>query len=353
MTDSSGTDNRKPEHSGTSRRTGPALPSRAVTLCVFAAVLVAGLVLAVACGGSPGGGKGDGGQRADSSSRPHPAKPQRIWNRHPGSVAAVGDSITRGFDACSLLSDCTKVSWATGTDATVESLAARLADGPAGGDAKDSKDSKDGKGEKNGGDGKDGEGDGGDGNFATSGAVMADLPAQMRKAARSAPDLVTVMIGANDACRPSVQQMTSVEEFRAGFQEAMRTLRAAQPRTQVYVSSVPDLKRLWEQGRDNPIGRRVWGLGICQSMLKDPQAVDGAAQQRRQQVQDRVVAYNSVLKQECAKDLRCRYDNGAVFRYRFTEDELSRWDWFHPNKAGQRSLAELAYRQIVAKRPEG
>ncbi len=65
------------------------------------------------------------------------------------------------------------------------------------------------------------------------------------------------------------------------------------------------------------------------------------------------MAYNTVLKQECAKDLRCRYDNGAVFDYRFTEAELSNWDWFHPSKKGQHSLAQLAYEEITARRPAG
>ncbi|MFI8853526.1 SGNH/GDSL hydrolase family protein [Streptomyces sp. NPDC053499] len=287
---------------------------------------LAGLVLAVACGSFPGGGDKRGAQRAEDSSRPHPKPtPRRIWDRDPDSLAAVGDSITRGFDACSLLADCTKVSWATGTEKGVDSLARRLLSDPA-------KESW---------------------NYAASGAVMADLPAQMRRAAAREPDMVTVMSGANDACRPTVEQMTPVADFRADFREGLRTLRSEAPKAQVYVSSVPNLKRLWREGRKNPIGQRVWGLGICQSMLKDPQSMATADRERRQQVYDRVVAYNSVLEQECAKDLRCRYDNGAVFNYRFTGAELSNWDWFHPSREGQRSLAELAYEQITARRGAG
>ncbi|MEU2083991.1 SGNH/GDSL hydrolase family protein [Streptomyces albus] len=307
------------------RSSRPVRP-RTAAICAFALFLVAGLVLAVACGGGSGGGDGSGAQRAESSARPHakPA-PRRIWDRSPSSLAAVGDSITRGFDACSLLADCTKVSWATGTADGVNSLARRLLSDPRGKSW----------------------------NYAVSGAVMADLPQQMRRAAAHKPGMVTVMSGANDACRPTVGTMTPVADFRASFREALRVLRAEAPKTQVYVSSVPNLERLWEQGRTNPIGQRVWGLGICQSMLKNPQSTAPADQERRQRVQQRVIAYNTVLKQECAKDLRCRYDNGAVFDYRFTPQELSNWDWFHPSQAGQRSLAELAYEQITRKRPAG
>jgi lysophospholipase L1-like esterase len=285
-----------------------------------------GLAFAVACTNSSSGGDNDRAQRADDSSRPRPKPtPRRVWDRSPDSLAAVGDSITRGFDACSLLADCTKVSWATGTAEGVDSLARRLLSDP--------KDTS--------------------WNYAASGAVMADLPGQMRRATARKPDMVTVMSGANDACRRTTGQMTPVAEFRADFRESLRVLRAEAPKTQVYVSSVPNLKRLWEEGRKNPIGRQVWGLGICQSMLKDPQSMDAADRERRQEVYDRVVAYNAVLKQECAKDRRCRYDNGTVFNYRFTGAELSNWDWFHPSKEGQHTLAELAYGQITARRSSG
>ena len=52
--------------------------------------------------------------------------PPLSGTRSPRSIAAVGDSITRGFDACAVLSDCPEVSWATGTDTEVDSLAQRL-----------------------------------------------------------------------------------------------------------------------------------------------------------------------------------------------------------------------------------
>lgn len=293
---------------------------RVVGVVAVALLLIGGLALAAACVS----GSGDTtGERPPGAARPSPS-PTPPWDRHPDSIAAVGDSITQGFDACSLLADCARASWVTGTDASVRSLAARLIDD------RPSRHSW---------------------NYAVSGSVMADLPSQMERAARKRPELVTVLAGANDACRPTVEQMTPVAELRADFRAALRTLHEARPRTQVYVASLPDLKRLWSQGRGDPWGERVWGLGICQSMLRDPQSTTPAAQERRRQVQERVVAYNSVLEEECGRLLRCRYDGGAVFRYRFTKTEVSRWDWFHPSKAGQRKLAELAYRGITARHP--
>ncbi|WP_329368740.1 SGNH/GDSL hydrolase family protein [Streptomyces sp. NBC_01483] len=252
-------------------------------------------------------------------------KPTPTWDRSPTSMAAVGDSITRGFDACTVLSDCPEVSWATGSDTKVKSLAVRLL-GRAGAAERSW-------------------------NYAVTGARMADLPDQMAQAVTNKPELVTVMAGANDACRSSVSAMTSVADFRAEFEDAMDTLRGALPKTQVYVSSVPDLKRLWSEGRSNPLGKQIWKLGICPSMLSDADSLTTAAMRRRTAVQDRVEAYNQVLKDVCAKDLHCRFDGGAVFDYRFGTDQLSHWDWFHPSKDGQARLAEMAYRVVTATKP--
>lgn len=178
---------------------------------------------------------------------------------------------------------------------------------------------------------------------------MADLPSQMARAVAREPELVTVMIGANDACRATAAAMTPVADFRADFEDAMATLRKSLPKAQVFVASVPDLKRLWSEGRANPVGKQVWKLGICPSMLADPDLLTTAAGERRDAVQGRVEAYNDVLREVCGKDRHCRYDGGAVFDYRFGQAQLSQWDWFHPSVDGQARLAEIAYRIISGK----
>ncbi|MFF4367224.1 SGNH/GDSL hydrolase family protein [Streptomyces sp. NPDC001594] len=278
---------------------------------------VAAAVLAATVTGCDDGGPPKAGERGAQ------AKPR--WNPAPASVAAVGDSITRGFDACSVLADCPEVSWATGSDPTVNSLAARLL-----GEAQVPARSW---------------------NYAVTGSRMADLPGQLAEAAEHKPGLVTVMVGSNDACRPTASSMTSVADFRAQFEQALKGLRAASPESQVYVSSVPDLQRLWEQGKDIPMVRQVWKLGICQSMLAEPLAADTGATARREKVRARVVEYNEVLRQVCAADALCRYDGGAVFQYPFGAEQLSHWDWFHPGRDGQARLAELAHRQVTAAEP--
>lgn len=286
--------------------------SRTVLAAVAATVL--GLAGCDAVGGNSSG---------PASARAQRAKQAPAWDVSPRSIAAVGDSITRGFDACTVLSDCPEVSWATGTSSDVDSLAVRLLGRTRAA--------------------------GSSWNYAVTGARMADLPGQMAQAATRRPQLVTVMAGANDACRASTSAMTSVAGFRADFEDALSTLRQSLPRTQVYVASVPNLKRLWSQGRTNPLGRQVWKLGICPSMLGDAEALDSAAKLRRNTVQKRVEEYNAVLREVCAKDRRCRFDDDAVYDYRFGTEQLSKWDWFHPSVNGQARLAEIAYRKVTAK----
>lgn len=291
---------------------------RHLSRAVFAAVTAT--VLGVAgCDAVGGNSPAPSGTEAGSA-RPSP-KPTPAWDRAPASVAAVGDSITTGFDACTVLSDCPEVSWATGGSPQVDSLAVRLL-----GKAKAAERSW---------------------NHAVTGARMADVPGQMARAVAHRPELVTVMAGANDACRDTTDAMTSVADFRTQFEDAMGTLREALPKTQVYVASVPNLMRLWEQGRTSPVGRQVWKLGICPSMLGDAESLSTAANQRRETVQGRVEAYNKVLEEVCAKDRHCRFDEGAVYDFRFGAEQLSQWDWFHPSVNGQARLAEIAYRRIT------
>ncbi|GEC07712.1 lipoprotein [Streptomyces spinoverrucosus] len=287
----------------------------AVAVCAAAVLGVAGCD---AVGGDASGPSTTEAQRAKPSQAP-------VWDPSPDSIAAVGDSITRGFDACEVLSDCPQVSWATGSSPDVASLAVRLL-----GSARAASHSW---------------------NYAVTGASMADLPTQMARAAVAEPELVTVMVGTNDACRSSASAMTPVADFRADFEDALHTLRSALPKAQVYVASIPDLMRLWSEGRTHPLGKMVWKLGVCPSMLRDADALDAAANQRRETVQQRVEDYNGVLEEVCGADERCRYDGGAVYEYRFSTAQLSDWDWFHPSKDGQARLAEIAYREVTAEKP--
>jgi len=50
-----------------------------------------------------------------------------------------------------------------------------------------------------------------------------------------------------------------------------------------------------------------------------------------------------VLAEACAVYIHCRFDDDAVFDDRFTADDVSTRDYFHPSRRGQRRLAEVSW----------
>ncbi|WP_433045840.1 SGNH/GDSL hydrolase family protein [Dactylosporangium sp. CS-033363] len=238
----------------------------------------------------------------------------------PGSIASMGDSISRGFNACGWYVDCPSRSFSTGSDSAVNSHYLRIrAVNPAI--------------------------NGKNFNDAKSGAKVADMPGQAGTAVSQGAAYVTILIGANDACTSSEASMTSVAAFRASLDSALGTLKAGLPNAKILLVSIPDLKRLWQVGSANGSARTVWSLfGVCQSMLANPSSTSSADTARRDRVRQRVVDFNAQLASACAAyGANCKYDGGAVFGYQFVLSQVSTWDYFHPNAAGQTVLASITY----------
>ncbi|MEO3863094.1 GDSL-type esterase/lipase family protein [Acrocarpospora sp. B8E8] len=240
----------------------------------------------------------------------------------PVVLAALGDSISVGFNACGWYAACPSRSWAAGDHPEVNSHYLRML--AAGADVR-----------------------GRNLNFAVSGSTSADLLGQARAAVAAKATYVTILIGANDACVRTEKQMTPVAAYRQRVAAALRELRPTGAR--VFLASVPDLKHLWRVGKDNPLARTFWSIGkICQALLANPGSAAKKDAERRDRVRARVVAYNSELEAACAEyGPGCRYDGGQVFAYPFTLDQVSGWDFFHPNVAGQRALAEITFREMA------
>lgn len=239
----------------------------------------------------------------------------------PEVMAALGDSISSGFNSCGWYVSCPSRSWSAGEHAGVNSHYRRLLRLGSSIEGRNR-------------------------TFAVPGATSASLLGQVRQAVEAKADYVTILIGAQDACKLEERQMTPVALYRRRLDQALSELRAGLPRVRVFVSSIPDLHRLWQVGKDNALARTFWTVGrICQTMLAQPSSVKRADRQRRDRVRARVMAYNQEAARACASlGTSCRTDAGAVFAYPFTLDQVSRWDYFHPNEAGQRVLAERTFR---------
>ena len=150
---------------------------------------------------------------------------------------------------------------------------------------------------------------------------------------------MTILLGANDLCTSSPSTMTSTDTFRAQFSQALAILMAQDRKPYVLVSSIPNLYQLWQVLHTNSLARWAWAnFHICQSMLGATRTEAG-----RQLVVDRERAFNRILAEVCAQYSRCRWDNEAVYHYRFSASQVSTLDFFHPSLSGQAALARVTW----------
>ena len=234
----------------------------------------------------------------------------------PNSMAAIGDSITRAFDVCCFYGEYPQHAWATGDDGTdvVTSHYEHVLAGNPGivGNAF---------------------------NDAVTGATMADAIGQAQATVSQGVEYVTILMGANDLCTSSTSNMTSVATYRSEFQQVMATLTAGLPNAHIFVSSIPNVYRLWAVLHNNIQAQLVWSLAqICQSLLST-----GNTERDRRTVLQRNKAFNTVLQTVCGHYANCRFDGNAVFDVRFTADMVSTLDYFHPSLSGQAALADATW----------
>jgi lysophospholipase L1-like esterase len=227
------------------------------------------------------------------------------------TLIALGDSITAASGACGPRIRCPDHSWATGIH--VFSVFQRLRQARKDVDVTAV-------------------------NLGEPGAGVAYLYAEAEEAVRQRADYVTILIGANDACRwPMMDPAT----YRAYLDEALGVLREGRPHARVQMVSIPDLVRLWRIAHDNALARAVWRLGECPSLMINPASVAPTDVRRRRLVGQRVDAYNHVSALACKRyGSLCHWDHGWVHSVAFTVDMVA-LDYFHPNIDGQKVLAQV------------
>jgi lysophospholipase L1-like esterase len=237
------------------------------------------------------------------------------------TVAVIGDSLSRGFNACDHYGDCPEVSWAGGTDRSVDSVASRigaLTDGPVTVHS-----------------------------FAKSGADVGDLRRQVALAVAVHPDLITLLIGANDVCRATVGDMTSTSTYASAITAALQQIDLYAPDAVVLVASVPDVTALLPVAGKDPTAQFLWAhAGGCATALARPESTALAAIARRAAVVDRIREYDLVLAGACVALPRCVYDDGALNDYRPELAQLSALDRFHPSIPGLQELARLEWQAL-------
>jgi lysophospholipase L1-like esterase len=236
------------------------------------------------------------------------------------TLGVLGDSISLGVNACAQPGECRAASWVLGSDPAVDSLANRI-------------EHQTGRRPKI-------------ANGAVSGGTVGSLEQTVGTVVAAKPQLVTILIGANDACTANVAAMTGADEFRSTYAKVLDAVLDGVPDARVLALSVPNLYRLSLLGQESPEVRGAWSqLGICGSLMGSAGAGAGAPQGAG--VRQRVDDYNRAIAELCAARPRCIGDDGAVHAQSFTESELSDIDFFHPSRAGQRRLAQIAWAALA------
>lgn len=237
------------------------------------------------------------------------------------TVAVIGDSISVGENACENRGICEEASWAVGEPGS-GSVAARLEE--ASGDQVDRV------------------------SIADRGATVASVASDVARIVDAEPDVVLVLIGANDACPPGAAAPTPVGEFGAAFGAMISAIETGAPDAVVVALSIPDIYRVWEVSAGNPTALERWATtDSCGALLGDPSATDAQSEAERLAVRDAVAAYNDVVAETCEDATRCLHDDGRIFATDFTGDDVSTIDYFHPSARGQAAIADVAWSVLM------
>jgi cysteine-rich repeat protein len=211
-------------------------------------------------------------------------------------------------------------------------------------------------------------------NKAESGAVMADFENQADAVASEAADvggagMVTVLLGSNDVCRPSLAVMTDPDDFEEQYRAGLDALAASEDTkdADIHVSGIPDIYWLWVAKKDVQGCSTVWQVGaVCQALLEnsdiddcesiasrdDPDGYspgyypgDGPNCQRRKFFHRRIQeVYNPILENVLQEYIDAdRLPNAYyvdTFDFRFESEHVNNGDCFHPSILGHKLMAD-------------
>jgi len=233
----------------------------------------------------------------------------------PSSIAALGDSLSRGYGAGGAATDYPAESWSTGTDTVVNSHYLRLKAQSAAITNHASND-------------------------AVSGSTMAATFTQAGTAVSQGAQYVTLWSGTNDVCTTTVSQMTTTASFASALQATLSRLTTNLPGVRILVLSIPDWYGFWQRFRTNSSASGAWATyARCSDLLgANATAAD------RQAVATRINDLNTTIASVCAQFAGCGTDGGAVFRLwsQLAVADLA-FDYFHLSATGEAKVAAAAW----------
>ena len=207
-------------------------------------------------------------------------------------------------------------------------------------------------------------------NHAVSGSDMGDFADQAGQIVLAAgttasgkAGMVAVLLGNNDVCASSLEDMTPPEEFERQYRAGLDVLAASGTtgKAHIQVVGVPAIYWLWEVMRNNTWCLLVWNFVPCENLLSepgndcgsndshlDPDTIhndDGPNCVRRKTFHARIRdVYNPILRdvlQEYIDDGRLPNAYYVdIFDISFSSTHVNDGDCFHPSLDGHALLAE-------------
>ncbi len=236
---------------------------------------------------------------------------------YPSSIAVLGDSDSTGYNSAVPARDAKQNSWATGTNAAVDSIYLHiLAASP-----KIRSHSA---------------------NWAKDGAAAADMLNEARSALSTKPDFVVIAVGGNDFC---LGHDTPLATFRVQLARALTVLSHGLPNARLFVASVAFSSQSFQAIAAIPVAREANSPGgEC-----DPHwDTNGNPDPKQLAFIDQLLAqYDGALATVCARFIHCRYDGGALTKLVADPTDFSS-DWGHPSVTG---LAKFAAAEWAVLQP--
>ena len=196
-------------------------------------------------------------------------------------------------------------------------------------------------------------------NFALTGAQVHDvrehqLPELMKwsekKLGQTAPDYVTILIGANDLCSDFLQTPTTTGQYIDDLSYVVDTLLEKSPNTKILVSAMPQVQKVRSvlakaKLTGGPIARTcndIWQLiKVCNrlTLVDDPKSNE----ELQQQVQDYFEATGQMVEdRRAAYGDRVRFATGP-YQTEIHPNDVS-MDCFHPAPSGQDKIANSTWK---------
>jgi lysophospholipase L1-like esterase len=196
-------------------------------------------------------------------------------------------------------------------------------------------------------------------NAAVSGAASKDIKAQVdavlkwsKSNGQRAPDYITLLIGPNDACAKTNDEMTSKSEYSNNLRNAVYTILEANPKSHILISGIPNLEHLHDVAQNSSLTglpptakcKDIWKIHkFCNNMLteQDPE--------KRHEVTQRIKEYMSEAK-KITRDANADFGDDQVrfvseiYDYKFSDNQIS-FDCFHPDYRGHQALSDLSWKR--------